>query len=338
LTDVQVMDRIAARIREGKNFLVSSHIRIDGDGIASALAVDLLLRALGKKSLVMTHGRIPHIFRFLPGADRAVNLEASPDARPPHDVDTFFIVDVADAVRLGGVRQRVPREVFTVSIDHHRTGDLDADLDYCDAGASSTGELIHLLCVRGGFEVTPDVATALYTAILSDTQGFSLPNTTPNALHVAAEMVACGADPGFIGDRVYRSRRPGQLALWAEVASRLQLAEDGRLAWTSLTDEMLERHGVHPDDTQDLSDVARTLVGVEVGVLFRERPARRGIRVSLRSNHIPVLAVAEKFAGGGHDLACGCELEGTLEEVQKTVLDEVRKLLGPARAPGGETS
>ena len=334
MTEPDVLDRIVERIHTGTSFLVSSHIRIDGDGIGSALAVDLLLRSLGKKSVVVTHGRIPHVFDFLPGIDRAVNLEDTPDARPPDDLDTFFIVDVADANRLGDVRGLVPRELFTVSIDHHPTGDIGADLEYCDPAASSTGELIYLLLKRGNFSIDKDIATAIYTAVITDTQGFSLPNTTPRSLRVAADMVEHGAEPGAIGDRVYRSRQPGQLALWANVADRLRLDADGKLAWSSLTDEMLERHGVHANDTQDLTDVARMLEGVEVGVLFRERPAGAGVRVSLRSNHIPILPVAEKFGGGGHALACGCELKGKLADVEQRVLDEVRSVLGAATSGG----
>jgi len=326
------MDRIASRLREGNSFLVGSHVRLDGDGIASALAVDLLLCGLGKKSQVVTPGPIPTVFRFLPGAERAADLDASPDLALPDDLDTFVVVDVADVVRLGRLRERVDDGVFTVSIDHHGTGDLGADLDYCDPEASSTGELIRLLFERGGFEITTDIATNIYTAVMSDTQRFSLPNTSPRALRIAAEMVERGAEPGFIGDRVYRSHQPGQLALWGEAASRVQVDPDGRLAWTALTRDMFAKHEVHPDDTQDFADIARMLAGVEVGVLFRERTDHAGVRVSLRSNRTPVLSVAEHFGGGGHLLACGCELDTTLEEAQEKVLKEVRRVLAAAKA------
>ena len=114
------MDRIAERVREGKSFLVSAHVRLDGDGVGSALAVDALLRTLGKKTLVLTDGPIPQVFRFLPGVEHAVNLEDTPDAQVPADVDTFFALDTADVVRLGGVLTRVPKGLFTVSIDHHK--------------------------------------------------------------------------------------------------------------------------------------------------------------------------------------------------------------------------
>lgn len=327
---LEVMDRIAERIREGKSFLVSSHVRLDGDAVGSALAVDLLLRSLGKESLVLTDGPVPETFRFLPGVERAVNLEDTPEPTLPEDLDTFIVVDVADAARLGAVRRLLPDGLFTISIDHHATADLAADIDCSDPAASSAGELVHLVFERGNFDVTSDVATCIYTAVMCDTQRFSLPNTTARSLRIAAEMVERGAEPGFIGDRVCRSHRVGQLALWGETASRVRLDHDGKLAWTSLTEYMLTRHGVHPDDTQDFSDIPRMLIGVEVGVLFRERAGGRGVRVSLRSNRIPVLSVAERFGGGGHQLACGCELEGTLEEVQETVLDAVRELLAEA--------
>ncbi len=326
--DHAVYDRLLARIHSGKRFVISSHVRLDGDGLASALAVDSLLRRLGKKTHLLMPGTVPQVFRFLPGAERVVNLEDTPDAKLPADVDTFIVVDVADAHRLGGVAEKLPKGVFVVSIDHHRTGTLHADIDCDDATASATGELVYRLVKRGKLVITPDVATNLYAAILSDTHGFSLPNTNPECLRIAAEMVELGAGPGYLGDRIYRSWQPGQLALWSEVAGRVKTDCEGKLAWTSMTCDMLERHQVHADDTQDFADIPRMLVGVEVGALFRE--FERGVRVSLRSNHIPILAVAEKFDGGGHDLACGCELETDLADAETQVLAALRELLAGA--------
>ena len=311
MIEVDVMDRIVGRIRRGESFLVSSHVRLDGDAVACMLAVDLLLRILGKQSFLLTDGPTPQVFRFLPEADRMVNLEETPDARLPEGVDTVIFLDLADRGRLGAVQKLIPEDAFTISIDHHKSGDLRADADCCDPGVSSTGELIYQLFKRGTFEITPEIATNIYTAVMSDTQRYSLPNTTPGALRIAAEMVERGADPGTIGDRVYRSHQPGQLALWGEAASNVRLDPSGKLAWTSLTEYMLTKHGVCPDDTQDFADIARMVSGVEVGVLFRER-AGGGVRVSFRSSHIPVLSVAERFGGGGHELACGCDLDGTL--------------------------
>ena len=333
-----MLDRIVERIRQGESFLISSHVRLDGDAVACMLALDLLLRSMGKRTLVMTDGPVPEVFRFLPGAGRVVSLEDTPDAAVPDDLDTVIVVDVADAARLGAVRSRLPDGCFTISIDHHRTGDLAADVDCCDPSASSTGELLYRLFRHANWEVTPDVATHIYVAVMTDTQRFSLPNTTAEALRIAAEMVDRGADPGRIGDAVYRSHQPGQLALWGEVAGRVRLDPDGRLAWTSLTEQMLTRHDVHADDTQDFADIARMLSGVEVGVLFRECAGGKGVRVSFRSNHIPVLPVAERFGGGGHELACGCELDGSLEAVEKEVLYAVRELLAEAAPAKGDSA
>ena len=329
-----VMERVVARMREGKGFVVSSHVRLDGDGIASALAVELMLRGIGKESLVVTPGAIPHAFRWLPGAERAVNVEGSSGAGArsvsmPKQLDTLIVVDVADRARLGGVLPILPKGIFILNIDHHKTGDIAADIGYSDPEASSTGELVRNVARVGGFPITPEIATNLYTAIMTDTQRFTLPNTTPAALRIAAEMMELGAEAGAIGDRVYRSFPRGELALWGEVTQQVQVDASGRLAWTWLTEEMLKRHGVRPDDTQEFADIPRMLEGVEVGVLFRECVPGAGVRVSLRSNRVSVLPVAERFGGGGHELACGCELEGTLEEAKRRVLEALRELITP---------
>ncbi len=318
-------DRLIARLKEGKSFLVSSHVRLDGDGLGSALAMDSLLRQLGKSSQVFLPGAVPVVYQFLPGVERTMSLEDTPTAKVPAGVDTFIAVDVADTTRLGGVMELLPVGVVTASIDHHRSGTLKADIECDDPDASSTGELVYDLIKRGGFEFTPDIATNIFAAIMSDTQRFSLPNTDAKCLAVAAEMVERGANPGDLGDQLYRSWQHGQLALWAEVASRIRVDDSGKLAWTSMTLEMLGRYKVSSDDTQDFADIPRMLAGVEVGVLFRE--FERGVRVSLRSNRIPILSVAEIFKGGGHQLACGCELATNLAEAQQQVLAAVREAL-----------
>ena len=118
----ETMDRLAARIREGNSFIVTSHVRIDGDGIASALAIDLLLKSLGKKSQVLISGPVPHVFKFLPGTDTVCNLHEHPEFKMPEDLDTAIMVDVADRRRLGSVGDLIGEGVVTLSIDHHREG------------------------------------------------------------------------------------------------------------------------------------------------------------------------------------------------------------------------
>ena len=189
MLDHVVYEHLMARLNVGHHFVISSHVRLDGDGIASALAVDSLLRRLGKKTFMLMPGAVPQVFRFLPGAEHIVDLETTPDAKVPFDADTFIVVDVADMHRLGGVPKKLPKGVFVVSIDHHRSGTLHADVECDDASASATGELVYHLFRRGRFVITPDVATNLYAAILSDTHGFALPNTTPECLRIDRKSV-----------------------------------------------------------------------------------------------------------------------------------------------------
>ena len=331
MIDLGTYDRLIARLKEGKSFLISSHVRLDGDGLGSALAMDSLVRQIGRKSMVLLPGAVPVVYQFLPGVERVATLDDVPTPKVPADVDTFIALDVADTTRLGGVPKLLPLGVFTASVAHHHSGTLKADVECDDPDAASTGELVYDLIKRGGFDITPDIATNIFAAIMSDTQRFSLPNTDAKCLTVAGEMVERGANPGDLGDRLYRSWQHGSLALWAEVASRIRLDPSGKLAWTSMTLEMLGRYKVHADDTQDFADIPRMLAGVEVGVLFRE--FEKGVRVSLRSNRIPILSVAEQFKGGGHQLACGCELSSNLADSQVQVLAAVREALAKSGPP-----
>ena len=318
-----VSSRIAARFREGRSFLITSHVRLDGDGLGSALAIHLCLRGLGKKSAVVTPGRVPEMYRFLPGAEAVVNVEETPDAKPDVDVDTFIMVDVSDLDRVKPLSDLVSPKALKIRIDHHISGEPCADIDYCDPRACSTGELVLRLFKHAGFDITTDIATNLYTAIISDTRCFTLPNTTASCLAAAGELVRLGVNPSWVGDRVYRNYSSGQLALWGEVATTMRVEMDGKLAWSVISEEMLKRHGVHHDDTQDFADIPRMVRGVKVGLLFRE--SGKLVRVSLRSNKIPVLPVAQTFGGGGHPLACGCEVKAPLAEAIEMLLARVRE-------------
>jgi phosphoesterase RecJ-like protein len=171
------------------------------------------------------------------------------------------------------------------------------------------------------------MAENLYVAILTDTGRFTFANSTPESLRAAAELVSLGASPEVIGRKLYESLSLAQLKMRARVLAALAKSPDGKIAWTALTQKDFQDLSIGPEDTQEFSDIPRSLAGVEVGVLFREL-GQGQIKVSLRSKgNVDVNEVARKFGGGGHSEAAGCILEGTLSEIQKKLIAAIQEAI-----------
>ena len=308
--------------------LITSHMRLDGDGLGSMLGLHHLLRDLGRRPRMVVDSAVPKIYAFLPGADE---VRSSPDAVPA-DADLVVCLDVADRARLRRVAERLPRSGPLIKIDHHVGGEIFGDLDWVDAHASSVGEMLCRIVRQAGWTVTPEVATCLHVAIMTDTGRFCFANTTPEAMDAAAFLLERGADLPREVREIYRSQEPGLIRLRGMTLQSLRLSNEGRVAWMCITRDMFEETGTQPIDTQEFADLPRAVAGVRAGVLLRELPPKRqedgserpAVKVSLRSaDDLDVRAVAVRFGGGGHTKAAGCEIEGSVAEVQAELEAEI---------------
>jgi len=336
---------------------VSSHLRVDCDGLASELALADLLTALGKRAHVVNPGPLPRAFRFLPGSDR-VTLVDDVGGRLA-DLDAAVILDSPDWGRIGRVASLLrgatslgvlpassedhgehrpsvgegpePAKraggLAVLNIDHHPDNAFFGTVNLVDPEASSACELLCRVIQANGFPLSTAMATNLYAGILSDTGRFCYSNTSAEALRVAAEMVRAGADPVAVGAHLYEDFPEGLLRLWADVVATVELLLGGRVALAFMTAEMLRRRGVDLEDTQDFAEIPRMLSGVQVGVLLREM-ADGMVKVSLRSRGpANVSAMAARLGGGGHHHAAGIVLAGTLAQARKQVLTVVAEAL-----------
>jgi phosphoesterase RecJ-like protein len=179
-----------------------------------------------------------------------------------------------------------------------------------------------------GLRVTPAVALNLFTAIHTDTGSFRYSNTTPRTFRIAAELVAAGADPALVSDRLYQQRAGDSLVQLGEVLRRVQISDDGQMAWLSVPRGFVSRDFL---EAEDLVGYPRSVRGVKVAVLlYEEGPGT--VKASLRGKgDVPVNAIAHRFGGGGHENAAGCTLSGTLDEAAATLLKAVREALDAAR-------
>ena len=324
--------KIRRRIESSKRPLIISHIRLDGDALGAELGLAHILRERGTVSHIVNDSRIPQAYRFLPGVE---NVATSAEALR-NDYDLAIVLDVPTWQRAKAIRNKLGPDLPIVSMDHHLKIERMGDMEWVDPAMSSVGEMIFHLARASGWPVSPEAATCLYVAIITDCGRFTFTNTTPSALRAAAGLIELGANHHLVTEMIYRRESPALLKLRAEVMQGLRLHANGRIALVILTQDMLKHHGVDSIDTHELADIPRCVDGVSVGVLLREMSDAGKVKASLRArNDFDVEAVARKFGGGGHRAAAGCELRGDLATVEKTIVAELAKGLDPAGMIGG---
>jgi phosphoesterase RecJ-like protein len=317
--------KIVAYVKKHDRYLVSGHVRSDGDALGSQLAFHFLLKKLGKKShVVCDHGALPD-YRFLPGSDR---VGAGPEDLP-QDITTVFTFDSGSWGRLERISAALPRKKITVvNIDHHASNERFGDLNWIDPTFSSSGEMAWELIKAAGVKPTRDMATCVYTAIVTDTGRFSFSNTTIETHLNASELLACGVRPSEIHTALFRQKTPAQLRYLAQVLGRIRLTEDGRVGWIVLSKDLSKETGYEPSDTQEYIDQVKSIKGVKAAVLLRETEEPGKVKVSWRTDAgVDGIAIASKWGGGGHPRASGATVRGTLAEAERAVLDETLRVV-----------
>jgi bifunctional oligoribonuclease and PAP phosphatase NrnA len=311
IASAREMQQILAALRGGERFLVCSHSRPDGDAIGSMLAMGMLLRQMGKRADLVAADRIPAVYRNLPGAGEIRHVMR---VQSRYDAAILLECDSLQRTRLRGLEP-----LFHINIDHHASGKHFAQLNWIDHQACSVGELVHRLVHAAGMAVTPEMATCLYTTLLTDTGGFCYGGLHASTFRLAAELTDAGADPIHIARDVYFNNPFSKMLLLGRALSRLQ--RDGSLAWLWVTHADMVETGAAEEDCEGVVNYALSTAGVEAAVFLRELPEGR-IRLSLRSKgRVNVAAISERLGGGGHENAAGCTLDGPLEQAKIEILE-----------------
>jgi bifunctional oligoribonuclease and PAP phosphatase NrnA len=313
-------DPVAAILQvfgRGERFLVCSHARPDGDAVGSMLAMGMLLRQLGKHADLVITDSLPVVYRGLPEAD---TIAFALSVRGPYDAVILLECDGVDRAGLRGLDH-----YFLINIDHHVTGSNWANLNWIDHEAVSVGELVHRLVQASGAVVTPQMATCIYTTLLTDTGGFLYGSLRASTFALARDLVLAGADPVRIAQDVCFAAPVSKMLILGAALSNLK--RDGRLSWVSITNDDFARAGAADEDCEGIVNYALGIAGVEAAAFFRELPEGR-IRISLRSKGaINIATIAEQFGGGGHEFAAGCTVDGPLADAVDRVLPVIRMAL-----------
>ena len=309
-----MLEDVLRQIERRDSFVLTSHARPDGDAIGSALACCQVLRAMGKQADVVLHDGVPRIYRPLPFADQVVQanrLNGSYQAAIILECDSLL------RTRLEGLEDR-----FLINIDHHASGRPFADVNWIDPHAVATAEMVFRLGREAGVPLSPEIATCLYTALMTDTGSFMFQGTNEHTFALARELTLAGADPSHCARNIYFAHSGAKMRLLGEALRNLN--QEGHLAWIWVTQEQMERCGAKEEDCEGLVNYALSIADAEVAVFFREVPDGR-FRVSLRSKgKVNVAKLAERFGGGGHECASGCAVKGPLPAAVSEILSQLR--------------
>ncbi|WP_438491960.1 DHH family phosphoesterase [Paenibacillus sp. IHBB 3054] len=309
---------------EHDDYLVVSHVQPDGDAVSSTLAVGWLLSCLGKKYTMLNEGPIPKRMEYLWHADEIVNLA---EGELPRKYSNVICVDCADFQRVGLTQRFFAQDALIANIDHHPTNNGYGFVTLIKPDAAATAEILFDLLKTFEVEWDIDIATAIYTGLLTDTGGFRYTNTSPKVMAAVSELLALGVNGPELAETLLEEMTLAQVKVLNRALNTLQLTPQGDVAWVYVTpQDMLECNAAN-EDLEGIVNYPRNIRGVEVGMLFKVID-ETAVKVSLRSaGKVDVAALAQVFGGGGHTRAAGARVEGTLEQAIPRVLEEVRRLL-----------
>jgi bifunctional oligoribonuclease and PAP phosphatase NrnA len=322
------LQAVVDALRSHDRFLLVTHENPDGDALGSLLATKLALDSLGKDSEMYLYGDapLPREYGFMP-------LEGLRRDLPDDAAERVLVaLDCANESRMGPAPELLEEAPLTLDIDHHHDNSRFGDVNLVVGDASSTGEVLRDVFAELDVVLTPEIAEALYIAVVTDTGRFQYTNTTPKALRLAAELVEAGADVHRVFQGVYESVEFAKLKLLARALERAQVYEGGRLVVSHLLRSDFTELNAAEAYSEGIIDYLRAVEGAEMAALIREPPRREGPRrrVSLRASNdeLDVSAIARKSDGGGHRQAAGFSSDASVEEITDFIYHEFRAATG----------
>lgn len=309
--DGATLSEVIAALHRSQRLLVTAHPNPDGDAIGSMAAAAIMMRAMGREVVAYNPDPVPGRYAFLSGTEAFVR------DIPPISFDTTLLLDCSDERLFCDHPLPLSRLGTLVVIDHHRTSGTIGDLVYRDPSAAAVGVLLYRVFSAMGLDVTP-AAEPLFCSIMSDTGSFRYQNTNAEAMDVAGALLQLGVDPWRVASRLYENRPKKEVLLLGHVLSTLEVSPDGCCASLTVNESLLDALDCTPDMLDGMINFARSIEGVEVAALFRQRAG--ATRVSLRSRGaLDVSAIAVAFDGGGHRNAAGFTSKAPLAEIRAAI-------------------
>jgi len=309
-------------LAEPKNIVIVPHVNPDGDAMGSTLALQHFLKAMEHNAAVITPNNYPDFLEWLPGSTGVIIFEDETERAKKiiAQADVIFTLDFNDLTRSGYQMTDVLKESSAtfVMIDHHQEPERYADFMYSDANSSSTCELIYDFINRLNriHLITVDIATCLYTGIMTDTGSFRFSSTSSNTHRVIADLIDKGANNAMIHENIFDTKTPQQLRLLGVALKNLKVIEEFQTAYITLSQEELNQSGFRKGGTEGFVNYGLSLKGIVFAVIFIENKQEGIIKISFRSKgrfDVNKFARAH-FDGGGHLNAAGGKSGKNMED------------------------
>ena len=314
------LDEILKQIQKAEKIVILTHESPDGDAIGSSLGMHMALKSIGKSSDVILK-EFPRTFDFLPGAK---------EVKEESDIKNY---DLAISVDCADLKRVMANEYFenakkTIVIDHHGSNTMYGDINFVNPVSPACCEILAGMFEYFNIDIDTKIGSCILTGIITDTGGFKYSSVTPETFEFTAELLRKGINVSEIYERVLETRTKANFELIKRSMDRLELLENGKVAFTYITKKDEEEVNAEPGDHEGIVEEGRSIEGVEVSVFIRQRDGENAYKISMRSTgNINVSDICYLFGGGGHPKAAGALIQGNVEQVKEQVLKEIRKVL-----------
>jgi phosphoesterase RecJ-like protein len=311
-------------IIESDRIVLTTHVRPDGDGIASEIALYSILKDIGKDVYIVNQDTTPEMYAWLP-MSRQIHSLTQHGSITLDPIDLSLLLDCSSRDRIGEVYEIIKGSRRIISLDHHEGNDCFRDYCFIDTTASSIGELLHTVVPDIEKRLDRDLATCLYVSIMTDTGSFAYSNTTGNVFRIVSKLIEQGLDPDRIYKNIYNRKRINHFRLLGKALQLMETDESGKIVSVLLPRWVYDETGANEEDNEGILEVIRGLRDMELIILLRQIDDRK-LKCSLRSiNSIDCNHLARRFNGGGHFKAAGFVLEGEIESMGREIVDKIVK-------------
>lgn len=312
------MNEMLRLITQSNNILVLTHESPDGDAIGSSMAMYHMLKDMNKMVDIVIP-EIPETFMFLDDIQEVL-------MQSDKQYDLVIVLDCANKDRIGEINKEYSRCKKSIIIDHHMSNVGYGTICHVEPNTPACCQVLYYLFKNWNIKITREIGEALLSGMLTDTSGFRNNDTNKETFLMAAELADLNIDIHKIYYLVLSRKSMAQYLLMKMTLDRLELLEDGKIAFSYISEEDMSNVGAKMGDHEGLVDLGRNVGGVEVSVFMREDNGN--YRISLRSNgKIDVNKVAQKFGGGGHKMAAGIKTTGNFKETKEHVIDAIKEEL-----------
>lgn len=298
-------------LNRAESVLLIAHDNPDADTVGANIALQKILTSQNKKVTIVCNDPFPE------SLSEAVSSKfTAPEKIVLSDYDAVIACDSVERGPFASFQKNFSENQVGILLDHHPRIDLSADIRMIDEEKSSTCELLYDFLLLKKIPIDKEIATALLLGILFDTGNFQHPNTTTRVLEIASELLKKGAPLEKLIHIVSSNKKLSTLRLWGKAFEKMRIIKKNKMAVTILTQKDLDELGAQPEDTSQIAQILSTIPDVRYGlVLHQKNPTTvKGSFRAQEQNNVDVCLLAKNFGGGGHKLASGFEISGTLKE------------------------